>query len=424
MIFKDGTILQLGLARILVFGILVLDLLLDDVTALASMPFEAFLPHGILRLLPASWLEAMLRDASLSGFAVVYFVVLVLGLVGFGRAWLVTGAAFCFTVWFHGLARGFGGHVNHQELIVLMCLLFFLSQRSYAAASINSLIRPASAGGEDNQVARLLLRGLCFWILFTYFMIGVARLQASDWRVYQTNIMTCYVLLHSIKWNYWDVSVAKELLQQPLFDLFLRVSFPLATILELVAPFAVMIRGLVWPIVISLWLFHLAIFFTMNIFFWQNMLLLLLPLLGWYTDRNWKPATADGKPLIVFYDAACGLCDGFIRHVATRDYYNLLRFAPLDGATAKKHHIELPERRELWTIIAFEAGRSSMRSDAALTILGKTPLWADFASLSTCVPRFIRDAVYRTVARWRHLVPLRDAACKLPPQELRAKLLP
>ena len=182
-----------------------------------------------------------------------------------------------------------------------MCLLFFLSQRSYAAASINSLIRPASAGGEDNQVARLLLRGLCFWVLFTYFMIGVARLQASDWRVYQTDIMTCYVLLHSIKWNYWDVSVAKELLQQPLFDLFLRVSFPLATILELVAPLAVMIRGLVWPIVISLWLFHLAIFFTMNIFFWQNMLLLLLPLLGWYTDRNWKPATADGKPLIVFY---------------------------------------------------------------------------------------------------------------------------
>jgi predicted DCC family thiol-disulfide oxidoreductase YuxK/uncharacterized membrane protein len=424
MIFKEGTTFHFGLARILVFSILILDLLVDDLPALAAMPPEAFLPRGVLGWLPASWLHAILQPSFYHDFTLVYGGILLVGLCGFGPAWLVTGMALLGTTLFHGLARGFGGHVNHQELIMLHSLFFFLSSRAYAAVSLNALLWKPPANETDHEASRLLLRALCYWVMLTYFMIGVARLQTSDWRVYGTNAMTFYALLHSTKWNFWNFSLARDVLNQPWFDLFLRISFPLATLLELAAPLAIMVRRLVWPIVLSLFLFHIAILLCMNIFFWQNMLMLLLPLMGWYADRNWRPIGSTDKPLIAFYDATCGLCDGFIRHVAAADQADLLRFAPLTGVTAKKHHIELAEQRAEWTIIATEGDKVLDRSDAALTILSKTPLWADIADLAVILPRRLRDQVYRIVARWRYLVPFKKDACELPPLELRRKLLP
>jgi predicted DCC family thiol-disulfide oxidoreductase YuxK/uncharacterized membrane protein len=185
-----------------------------------------------------------------------------------------------------------------------------------------------------------------------------------------------------------------------------------------------MVRRLVWPIVISLWLFHIAILLTMNIFFWQNMLLLFLPLLGWYADRNWQPSASSGKKTIVFYDGACGLCNGFIRWMANVDASNLLRFAPLEGKTAKEFGIALPAKRSEWTILATEGDNILDRSDAVLTILSKTKHWADMSNLFAVVPRFLRDMVYRIVARWRYLIPLDKETCEMPSTHLRNKLLP
>jgi len=424
MIFKRATTFHLGIARVLVFGILLLDLLVDELTALVSMPMEAFLPHGILNLLPAAWMEDILTYGFLSSFCLVYGLIVAVGLIGFGPAWLVTGLALLGTIFFQGLARGFGGHVNHQELIVLVSLFFFLSKRSFAAVSVNAILCKASVSEEDDEISRFLLRALSFWVLMTYFMIGVARLQTSDWRVYQTNSMTFYVVLHSAKWNYWDFSLGRNLLNQPVLEWFLRISFPVATLLEVAAPLALLVRQLVWPIVISLLLFHIAIMLTMNIFFWQNILLLFVPLLGWFSDRHWRPTTISGKPIIVFYDGTCGLCNGFIRWIAAADSQDLLRFAPLEGLTAKHWEIKLPEKRAEWTILAVENDKSYDRSDAVLEILRKTILWVDVSNLLFIVPRFFRDWVYRFVARWRHLLPFDPKFCEMPSAALRGKLLP
>ena len=424
MIFKLATPFHFGIARILVFGILLLDLLVDDFSAMVSMPVEAFLPRGVLNVLPVAWMGDILTHGFLLGFSLVYGLILAAGLVGFGPAWLVTGLALLGTIFFQGLARGFGGHVNHQELIVLVSLFFFLSKRSFAAVSVNTVLCKASVSEADDEISRFLLRALCFWVLMTYFMIGVARLQTSDWRVYQTNAMTFYAVLHSVKWNYWDFSLARDLLNQPLLDWFLRVSFPLATLLELLAPLALLVRRLVWPIVISLWLFHIAILLTMNIFFWQNMLLLFVPLLGWYADRSWQPSTISGKPMIVFYDGSCGLCNGFIRWIAAADCQDLLRFAPLEGTTAKHYGIKLPEKHTEWTILAVENDKILDRSDAALGILSNTKNWVDISNLLSILPRVFRDWAYRVVARWRHLVPFDPKGCEMPSAQLRRKLLP
>jgi|GEM_PF-3035595 len=51
MIFKAGTIFHFGIARILVFSILLVDLLADDLSALVSMPAEVICPRSLSQFL-------------------------------------------------------------------------------------------------------------------------------------------------------------------------------------------------------------------------------------------------------------------------------------------------------------------------------------------------------------------------------------
>jgi uncharacterized membrane protein len=286
VIFRKGTCKHLAIVRIWVFGILLLDLGVDDLAPLAFFPGEAFVSHGVMKMMPKICLDALLQPEGLRVFTLVYAAVLVAGLVGAGRAWLTTGLALILTAIFQGLARGFGGHVNHQELIVLFCLPFLIPRAAYSSLSVNALF---GAGGADRDaeadgVARLMLRSICFWIFLTYFMIGMARIQTGKWGSYTSPAIEYYAYVHSLKWNYWDFSGAARLMEWPALQTFLRLSFPFATILELAAPLAVF-RSKLTPFMVSFLIgFHLMILMFMNIFFWQNILLLIIPLLGWYID--------------------------------------------------------------------------------------------------------------------------------------------
>lgn len=294
MIFKKGTRTQLALVRIWVFGILLLDLGVDDLARLAYFPGEAFVSHGLMKVIPRYSLDALLRPEALSAFAWVYAGALVAGLVGAGWAWLTTGLALILTAIFHGLGRGFGGHVNHQELIVLFCLPFLMTRTAYSSLSVSSLFGagPADGDAQADGVARLMLRCLCFWIFLTYFMIGMARIQTGKWGSYTSPAIEYYAYAHSLKWNYWDCSGAAHLMESPALQALLRLSFPFATILELAAPLAVF-RSKLTPFIVMLLVgFHVMILMFMNIFFWQNILLLGIPLLGWYLDNLTEKAAA------------------------------------------------------------------------------------------------------------------------------------
>lgn len=124
MIFSKATVLELGLARVLIFSVLICDLLIDDLAVNALWSVGNFHAHGVISLIPQQVLEFMLSETGLVCFQYGYLLVLVLGLIGFGPSWFVVGSSLIATTWFHGLARGFGGHVNHQELIVLHSLFF------------------------------------------------------------------------------------------------------------------------------------------------------------------------------------------------------------------------------------------------------------------------------------------------------------
>jgi hypothetical protein len=121
---------------------------------------------------------------------------------------------------------------------------------------------------------------VCFWIALTYFYIGVARLQASGIKLYFTNTMVLNAFQHSLRAGYWNLGLGRNLPNEPWLQVFLSISFPLATALEIAAPLAVFVRKLTIPLVFCLLLFHVMIFLFMNLLFWQNMVLLSLLVLG------------------------------------------------------------------------------------------------------------------------------------------------
>ena len=314
--------------------------------------------------------------------------------------------------------------MNHQEIIVLHCLFFLFSPLAFGEVSLKQLFtrgQNIAYTGVDHERARIILLALTFWVLLTYFFIGVARIGTSDIRVYFTNTMVTYVVQHCHKWNFWDISLAENILNQIWLARALSVSFFFATILELSAPIAVFVRKLTPAIVGSLVLFHLSIWVFMNIFFWQNLCLLILPLLGWMIDRKQSVLI---KPKIIFFDAKCGLCDGFIQWVAKADRKSVFKFAPLSGVTADRQGIELSSNPNEWTIVLSDGENKYCRSSAVIEILKDLPNWDFVGDLLLIVPRFIRDFGYRCVAMVRYRLFGTVEVCGLPPQELREKLLP
>jgi predicted DCC family thiol-disulfide oxidoreductase YuxK len=129
---------------------------------------------------------------------------------------------------------------------------------------------------------------------------------------------------------------------------------------------------------------------------------------------------------IVFYDGVCGLCDRWVRFILRRDKHKTLRFAPLQGVSAKARP-DLPA--ELRTVVFVTrvgtlAEQSFARSEAALRLLDHVGGFWRLISWLRIIPRPIRDAVYDAIARRRYRWFGKFEACPLPPPEWRERFLP
>lgn len=140
-------------------------------------------------------------------------------------------------------------------------------------------------------------------------------------------------------------------------------------------------------------------------------------------------AQAEPPPSWVLFDGYCGLCDGAVRWLLRHDRRGALLYGPLDGRAAgqvRARHPDLPSADE--TIVLVEAPgtgheRIRLRSDAALAILQHLGGAWRCAAVLRIVPRPLRDAVYRAVARRRTRWFGRLDACRIPTPEERGRFL-
>lgn len=132
---------------------------------------------------------------------------------------------------------------------------------------------------------------------------------------------------------------------------------------------------------------------------------------------------------IVFFDGDCGLCHAFVRWVARRDVHGVFWFAPLDGETAQRLRAQGPTWPEtldsvvIWTPTLAAGARAAWYTDGVFMVLARLPWPWPWVALARFVPRFIRDAVYRMVAKLRYRLFGRRDACDLSSQAAAGRLL-
>ena len=144
--------------------------------------------------------------------------------------------------------------------------------------------------------------------------------------------------------------------------------------------------------------------------------------------RDGSPATPGpgliGDRPILFFDGVCGLCNSTVDAILAADRRGEIRFAPIQGETAKRLLPPLPADPLLWTLVYLDERGVHEYSDAAIEVARRVGGFYSGAALLRVVPRALRDPVYRWIARNRYRWFGKRDACRVPSPEQRARFLP
>lgn len=127
---------------------------------------------------------------------------------------------------------------------------------------------------------------------------------------------------------------------------------------------------------------------------------------------------------IVLFDGVCNLCNGFVNFIIDRDPAGYFKFGALQSEAARPYLQRWKLRPDYMdSVVLIESGRCYRDSTAALRILRRLKgFWPLLYGLIV-IPRPLRDAVYRWIARHRYQWFGRRAQCRLPTPDLMARFL-
>lgn len=126
------------------------------------------------------------------------------------------------------------------------------------------------------------------------------------------------------------------------------------------------------------------------------------------------------KPLILF-DGVCNLCAWAVRFIIARDPGERFQFASLQSPLGRQLTATYGLATDPESVVLIDAGRCYTESDAALRIARslRAP-WPVFG-LALWVPRWLRDPLYKVVARNRYRIFGKQEACMVPDSSVTAR---
>jgi predicted DCC family thiol-disulfide oxidoreductase YuxK len=137
----------------------------------------------------------------------------------------------------------------------------------------------------------------------------------------------------------------------------------------------------------------------------------------------------DRNAPVLLYDGSCGFCADSVQFVLNRDRKGVMRFAALDSAFGRAAIARHPEIRGVDSVLYVEPARDGTpermyaHSNAVMQVASYLGGAWRLLHLSRIVPAFIRDSVYRLVARHRHRLSGTRPQCVIPSVHDRARFL-
>lgn len=136
-----------------------------------------------------------------------------------------------------------------------------------------------------------------------------------------------------------------------------------------------------------------------------------------------KPDILAQHPAIVLFDGACNMCNHSVQFAIKRDPEGHFKYASLQSELGQEllQHYKLP--LVLDTIVLIENGKAYTHSSAPLRILRKSSTPWSLLYAFIIVPPFIRNGVYRWIAKNRYKWFGKNESCMMPTPELRRRFL-
>jgi predicted DCC family thiol-disulfide oxidoreductase YuxK len=136
---------------------------------------------------------------------------------------------------------------------------------------------------------------------------------------------------------------------------------------------------------------------------------------------------------LLIYDGLCGFCNGTVQWLLKRDKFDRFRFAPQQSELARdvllRHGIDqkaMYSDNSVYLVEGLNSRQERLFVRSDVTVHSLLPLGSVWKVVGRCVqivPRFLRDACYRLVARNRLRLAGRYEVCPLPTAAQRAKFL-
>jgi predicted DCC family thiol-disulfide oxidoreductase YuxK len=126
---------------------------------------------------------------------------------------------------------------------------------------------------------------------------------------------------------------------------------------------------------------------------------------------------------VILFDGVCNLCNASVNFVIDRDPDGFFQFAALQSDFAAGLVNTYGVGQGLDTIVLVESGKVYDRSTAALRIAKRlTGPWP-LLYAGIVIPKFLRDSIYRFIARNRYRWFGQTEACRVPTADLQARFL-
>jgi predicted DCC family thiol-disulfide oxidoreductase YuxK len=139
---------------------------------------------------------------------------------------------------------------------------------------------------------------------------------------------------------------------------------------------------------------------------------------------NTSPRSSSTDGPVLLFDGVCNLCNGTVQFLLRIDRRATLRFATLQSEIGTQLLQEAGyQGPPLDSVVLIANGRLSTHSDAVLETARLLGFPWSLAYGFKAVPRAIRDALYRRVARNRYAWFGKRAQCLLPTPDLKARFL-
>ncbi|HZW38859.1 MAG TPA: thiol-disulfide oxidoreductase DCC family protein [Ignavibacteriaceae bacterium] len=127
---------------------------------------------------------------------------------------------------------------------------------------------------------------------------------------------------------------------------------------------------------------------------------------------------------IILFDGVCNLCVSSVQFIIKRDPVGIFYFASLQsdvGVRLSENFGALIEKTD--SIILIKGDKCYIESDAALKIASKLKGGWKLLYIFIIIPKPLRDAVYRYVARNRYKWFGKKDACMIPSPDLKKRFM-